>query len=55
MALKPGTRLGRYEIVELRGKGEVSRARNAKLGREVAVKVRPAKFGQDTTFLQHLE
>jgi eukaryotic-like serine/threonine-protein kinase len=42
MALAPGTRLGAYEILSLLGTGgigEVYRARDTKLNREVAVKV----------------
>ena len=45
MALAPGTQLGSYEITALIGSGgtgEVYRARDHKLGREVAVKVLPA-------------
>jgi serine/threonine-protein kinase len=44
------TRLGSYEIVNLLGKGgmgEVYRAHDSKLGRDVAVKVLPEIFAQD--------
>lgn len=50
MALSVGTRLGPYEIVAPIGAGgqsEVYRARDTKLGREVAIKVLPEAFSQE--------
>jgi len=50
MLLSTGTRLGPYEIVAALGAGgmgEVYRARDSRLGREVAVKVLPEKFVND--------
>ena len=50
MALAPGTRLGSYEVTALIGQGgmgEVYRARDTKLGRDVALKVLPDLFADN--------
>src|SRR4029450_6045418 len=50
MALPPGSRLGAYEIVSLLGAGgmgEVYRARDPKLNRDVAIKVLLAAVAGD--------
>src|SRR5437870_4357176 len=50
MGITVGQRLGTYEIVSLLGKGgmgEVYRAHDAKLKREVAIKTLPDEFSRD--------
>ena len=57
MSLVPGARLGPYEIQSAIGKGgmgEVYRARDTKLGRNVAVKVLPEVFASDPDRLARL-
>src|SRR3979490_1211063 len=55
MALQMGSRLGPYEILSVLGTGgmgEVYRARDTRLNREVAIKVLPAAFSRDTERLR---
>ena len=58
MTLAAGTRLGPYEIVApigAGGMGEVYRARDTRLGREVAVKVVPPSLSSSPQALQRFE
>ncbi len=58
MALTPGTRLGPYEIVSplgAGGMGEVYRARDTRLERDVAIKVLPPAVASDPDRLRRFE
>jgi serine/threonine protein kinase/WD40 repeat protein len=58
LAVVRGTRLGPYEIVDLigvGGMGEVYRARDTRLGRDVAVKVLPSDIAADPERLRRFE
>ncbi len=58
MGLAAGQRLGPYEIVAplgAGGMGEVWRARDTRLGRDVAIKVLPSGLAQDEQFRQRLD
>ena len=58
MRLTPGTRLGPHEIVSLLGvggMGEVYRAHDTRLGRDVAVKVILAELARDPERIRRFE
>lgn len=58
MALSSGIRFGRYDILSALGAGgmgEVYRARDTSLGREVAIKALPARLSSDSESLRRLE
>ena len=58
MTLAPGSRLGPYEIAAKLGEGgmgEVYRATDTRLKRDVAIKVLPAAFAADTERLARFE
>src|SRR5712691_5157199 len=58
MTIASGSRLGPYEVIAplgAGGMGEVYRARDSRLGREVAIKVLPASFSNDPDRLRRFE
>ncbi len=58
MTLSPGTQLGPYEVVSplgAGGMGEVWKARDTRLGREVAIKVLPSEVASDPSRLKRFE
>jgi serine/threonine protein kinase len=58
MSLPPGARLGPHEILGPLGQGgmgEVYRARDSRLGRDVAIKILPTELARDSERLAQLE
>ena len=58
MPVAPGSRIGAYEVLGLigaGGMGEVYRARDSRLGREVAIKVLPAEVAGDPDRVRRFE
>jgi len=58
MTLGAGLRIGPYEIISLigaGGMGEVYKARDSRLGRDVAIKVLPAAVAGDATLMRRFE